>query len=455
MIRLFLVLPLVLPSVAPPQAAGPGAEGAGAASAAPVVEESLEIGPVWSGHPVGFCLLTHGNRQYVAFYDHLRRMTVAARKLDEQEWHYARLPQTLGWDSHNYVAMAVDSKGHLHLAGNMHGNPLVYFRTGKPHDIQSLQQVKRMVGREENRVTYPKFIRGPEGELIFTYRDGGSGAGNQILNVYDPATSTWRRLLDAPLIDGQGEMNAYLDEPRRDRQGVYHLCWVWRDTPDCATNHDLCYARSRDLVHWEKSDGTPLELPITFKNCEIVDPVPAGGGLINGNARLGFDGQDRPVVSYHKYDKNGHTQVYNARLEDGRWTIRKVSDWNYRWEFSGGGSIGFEIVVSPVQVDQGGQLTQSFRHPRAGSRRWLLDSKTLTPVGTLPQVRQVPPALGKVESRVPGMRVRWAADSGAAGQDAVRYLLRWESLPPNRDHPREGDPPAPSILRILKVRCDR
>lgn len=447
MIRIWILSGIVLLASAPALA---GSDATPTRSG-PVVVESSELAPVWSGHPVGFCLLTHQDRQYVAFYDDQRRMTVAARRLDAPQWQLVRLPQTLGWDSHNSIVMALDSAGHLHLAGNMHCVPLVYFRTDRPHDIQSFRQIERMVGREEKRVTYPKFIRGPKDELIFMYRDGGSGAGNQILNVYDPAAKSWRRLLDTPLTDGQGAMNAYLDHPRRDQTGVYHLCWVWRDTPDCATNHDVCYVRSRDLVHWEKSDGTPLKLPITYETGEIVDPVPPGAGLINGNARLGLDDRDRPVISYHKYDERGYTQVYNARLEDGRWKIRKVSDWKYRWEFSGGGSISFEIRVGPVQVDEKGRLTQAFSHPRAGSGRWLLDAETLAPVDALPPVRRTPAAMGRVEQKVPGMRVRWAEDSGESGQEGAYYLLRWETLPPNRDRPREGKPPAPSMLRVLKM----
>ncbi|HOW71029.1 MAG TPA: BNR repeat-containing protein [Phycisphaerae bacterium] len=448
MIPLVLIL---LVSFLPPFSAA-AETGYKATPAEPVLEEDSELGPVWSGHPVGFCLLTHEDRQYVAFYDDQRRMTVAARRVHETPWQYTRLPQTLGWDSHNSIAMAVDNEGYLHLAGNMHCVPLICFRTERPHDIQTFQQVKQMVGREERRVTYPKFFQGPGGELIFTYRDGGSGAGNQILNVYDAGKRAWRRLLDAPLTHGQGEMNAYFDNLRRDQGGVYHLCWVWRDTPDCATNHDVCYARSRDLVHWERSDGGPLKVPITHKTCEIVDPVPVHGGLINGNARLGFDGQRRPVISYHKYDENGHTQVYNARLEEGGWKVRKVSDWDYRWEFSGGGSISFEIAVSPIEADAEGRLTQAFHHPRAGSGRWLLDAKTLTPVETLPPIRRAPLALGKVVSSIPGMQVRWAEDSGSSRQLGTYYLLRWETLSANRDRPREGTPPAPSMLRALKFR---
>ena len=213
----------------------------------PRIEAAIDVCPVWSGHRVGFCLLTASGRQYAAFYDAERRMTVSARKGDSEKWDFERLGSTIGWDSHNYVTMAVDADGYIHLSGNMHCDPLIYFRTTRPHDIHSFEQVGGMVGREEKRCTYPKFIEGPKGELIFTYRDGGSGNGNQIYNVYDLKSRCWRRLLDEPLLDGQGLMNAYIVGPVRGPDGWFHICWVWRDTPDCSTNHDLSHARSRDM----------------------------------------------------------------------------------------------------------------------------------------------------------------------------------------------------------------
>jgi hypothetical protein len=147
----------------------------------------------------------------------------------------------------------------------MHACPLIYFRATTPNDVESLEQVKSMVGDYENRCTYPSFMRDKNERLIFTYRDGSSGNGNQIWNVYDESTQTWSRLLEKPLFDGQGAMNAYFVGPTLGADGYFHVCWVWRDTPDAATNHDLSYARSPDLIHWEKSTGEPYELPITIE----------------------------------------------------------------------------------------------------------------------------------------------------------------------------------------------
>jgi integrase len=107
----------------------------------------LEVDKVWSGHPVGFALLTAPPFQYVAYYDAERRMSIAQRRLESDRWSYQRLPSTLGWDSHNAVTLAVDRAGQLHVTGNMHGTPLVYFRTTKVGDLATLTaaQMRRLL----------------------------------------------------------------------------------------------------------------------------------------------------------------------------------------------------------------------------------------------------------------------------------------------------------------------
>ncbi len=418
----------------------------------PEVVECIEVAPVWAGHSVGFALLTHDQDQYVAFYDRDRQMTVGRRRLDGDAWQFKKLDSRVEWDSHNYITLALDETGCLHVSGNMHVHPLVYFRTEKPGDIESLRTVPAMVGDRERRCTYPRFFEGPEGELIFTYRDGSSGNGNQIYNAYDAQTRTWRRLLDEPLLDGGGAMNAYPVGPDRGPDGWFHLCWIWRDTPDCSTNHDVSYARSRDLVHWETAGGEAVELPMTVGTPGlVVDPVPSGGGAINGNTRVGFDSQNRPIVTYHKFDDGGYTQVYNARYEGGAWRIHQASDWAYRWYPEGGGTIHFEVRVAPVQAGADGSLTQRYSHDRYGSGTWKLSETDLKPVGMVREPRSWPAALARPESDFPGMQVRWRGDLGSSGQVGRRYVLRWETLGVHRDRPREVAPP-PSVLRVYRLR---
>ena len=309
------------PAAAPAEAADAAATSAG-----------LPVGQAWAGHPVSFALLTERGHQFVAYYDAERRITLAGRRLDQNEWTTVHPPgverpghdrptNVTGWDSHNYLALALDRDGNLHLSGNLHGNPLIYYRTTRPFDLSSLQRLDRMTGSREGNTTYPVFFKNGAGDLLFRYRDGGSGNGSDIYNLYDTVTGTWRNLLDSPLLDGQGQRNAYAMKPILGPDGRFHLVWMWRESPDCSTNHTLSYARSADFIHWEKCDGTPIPLPITLETGEVVDAARVREGLINMTFNLGFDADKRPVVVYHRYDERGKSQAYVARpsADASRW----------------------------------------------------------------------------------------------------------------------------------------
>ena len=225
---------------------------------------SIEIAKVWAGHPVGFDLLTYDQHQFIVFYGANRQMEIVARRIDSISFEQATFPSYIGWDSHNYVTMAIDDADQIHLCGNMHGDPLTYFRTTEPLNIQSFAQVDRMTGQNEGRCTYPVFMRGAENAFVFRYRDGSSGNGVDYYNVYDPTTEKWKPLIGRPLLDGKGLMNAYSHGPIMGRDKLFHLVWMWRDTPDCRTNHHISYAHSRDLRKWETGQGEEIDLPVTI-----------------------------------------------------------------------------------------------------------------------------------------------------------------------------------------------
>ncbi|MCL2744139.1 MAG: BNR repeat-containing protein [Planctomycetaceae bacterium] len=415
----------------------------------------IDIEPVWSGHPVGFALLTKDNEQFAAYYDAGQNLTVAQRSLGSSQWTFTKLPTKIGWDSHNYVTMAVDSGNFLHVSGNMHCVPLIYFRSEKPLDASSLKQIKEMTGQDEKRCTYPAFINSPQKELLFTYRDGSSGNGKQIWNVYDAASKKWTRLFDTPMFDGQDLMNAYFHGPVLGPDGYYHISYMWRDTPDCSTNHDLSYIRSKDMRNWENSRGEPVKLPITIKTGEIIDKAQPGGGLLNPAQSIGFDTEKRVIISYGRYDENGNWQLYNARLEDVTWKYYQTSDWNYRWDFKGGGTIVGEISFSPVQIQEG-KLVQSYRHIKEGSGRWFLDNKTLKPIGKAPSPVQYPKELSGKELDFPTVSVRSAWDLRDRGEmpdtgSPTRFVMYWEAQGTNRDRPHPQTPP-PSMLRLFEIK---
>lgn len=453
------VLSGLLPSIVLLAAAQP--------SVASHVAQRIPVDSVWAGHPVGFALLTDaaGNRQFASYYDADRNMVVASRSLDSETWTRQILPTKVVWDSHNYIVMALDRDGQLHVAGNMHCSPLIYFRTKIPGDITTLCGIARMTGNREQRMTYPQFIQDTDGSLFFTYRDGDSGNGINIYNRYDEKTAAWSPLLDRPLFDGQrpadvpqpshdddDRMNAYPDGPVRGPDGFWHMAWVWRDTPAAETNHDLSYARSRDLVHWETVDGSPIVLPISLQTpAAIIDAIPAMGGIINGSGKLGFDDKGRVVVSYHKFDDNGATQLYLARAESGRWRIHRVTQWSYRWYPKGEGSIPFDVFHSGVRYDPSIGLYIFIHNARHGRGTWKLNPSTLALWEKLSDENApdyLPPELTK--GLRSGFGLRTASDRGGR-LPGLRYLLRWETQPINRDRAHRGPIPAPSQLELIVI----
>ncbi len=447
-------MPLVAASVALWAMCAAALAGAPAPVSAPRVVEETLVDKVWSGHVVGFDFLQEGDRQFVVYYDAERNMTLATRKVGEDQWSKKRLPSRTGWDSHNYVTMALDRDKCLHVSGNMHSCPLIYFRGSKPLDIESVEPVKAMVGGHEGSTTYPQFIHDADGRLLFTYRSGGSGNGLNLVNVYDEKAKAWKRLLDQPLFDGtKRSMNAYPPgPPSRGPDGFFHTVWVWRDTPDAATNHTVCYARSRDLVHWETVDGKPVALPITPDNKDVVvDPVSARKGLINMGHGVGFDEAKRPVVNYHKYDGKGDSQIWLARWEDGAWKIRQASSWEHRWQFGGGGAFECQVLASPVRPLGKGKLVQTWRHEKFGSGAWEIDAATLEVTGPAKLPAQFPREVAQPVIEFDGIAVRWQGCKGPSDSPPARYFLRWETLGANRDRARSGPLPPPSELRVLKI----
>ncbi|WP_395344413.1 BNR repeat-containing protein [Ningiella sp. W23] len=420
---------------------------------------SLAMDHAWSGHRIKPFLLTRGEHQFVAYFDSNRQMTVAHRKLGKV-WDYFKVDSWLGWDSHNYVTMELDSNGYLHVTGNMHANPIEYFRMSEPYNVRSLKRIEVMVDRElERRVTYPIFMLNQAGELLLKYRDGGSGNGSEIYNIYDVDSKTWSRLHSNQFLDGEGKMSAYFEGPIYGPDGNFHLIWVWRNTPDASTNHSLSYARSPDLVSWEDSNGQAIELPLTLDKTEVVDPVPPKGGMINNNVKIGFDQKKRQVISYHKYDENGNTQMFVARKEGSEWRSVQISDWkDFRWDFGGGGSLGrFPIQpFAPEVIDEGtiGVLVRRDDN----IIRFLLDANSLETLDT-ESAYLYPPEIESIagesnrnifastELELELSVFKGRGDKGPKGED---YYLSWYGQPGNRDraHVYISDP---SVLLLHEV----
>jgi hypothetical protein len=231
--------------------------------------------------------------------------------------------------------------------------------------------------------------------------------------------------------------------------GMYHLLWVWRNTPDCATNHTLSYARSKDLLHWESIRGESTELPITLDDTHLyVDTTPVKGGLINIGIKIGFDGSGKLLIGYHKYDSSGNTQLFLARFQNGEWMNKQVTQWEYRWDFHGFGTIANELLLEPPKPSsKKGYIVFGYHHTKYGEGQIVADENTLESIETQPIETSYPKNVDSVHSPFPGMIVNKVFDSGNASKGG-HYLLRWETLSPNRDQQRQESLPN-SLLELV------
>ena len=317
----------------------------------------VRVGEGWAKNQVNAVIfrrnsvVSHGRWQYVAFYDASARMVLAKRRLGATQWE-VRPTQYKGdaSDAHRSISIAVDGRGFLHVVWNQHDSRLQYCRGLRPGSLELSAELP-MLGEKESRVTYPEFYRAPGGDLLFLYRDGASGSGNLVLNRYDLKTRRWARLQDR-LIDGEGERNAYW-QAFVDERGAIHLSWVWRETPDVATNHDLCYAKSVDGGRtWLKSTGERYRLPITAQSAEYILRIPQGSELINQTS-MTTDARGRPyVVSYWRPEG---TQVpqYQLVYHDGRsWRTVQVTRRTTPFSLSGRGTRRIPVSRPQVVVDE-------------------------------------------------------------------------------------------------------
>ncbi len=331
-----------------------------------------EIAPGYSATSVNTAvfrtnsIVSYGDTQYAAYYDPEGYVTLASRPHDTNTWTIERSPyKGKVTDAHNVISIGVDGDGYIHAAFDHHGDSLHYARSIAPGSL-TLGPLEAMTGENETDVTYPEFHLLPDGTLMFAYRSGFSGGGNMVLNRYNPKTKTWNRV-HTVLLDGEGDRNAYW-QMTADRQGTIHLSWVWRESGLVETNHDLCYARSRDGgITWERSDGTPYTLPITADDAEIAWAIPQKSELINQTS-MTADSEGHPLIATYWREQNDSIPQYRLVSHDGKqWNMSTVSKRQTPFSLSGGGTKMIPIARPQILAD-GDEVYFVFRDAERGSR---------------------------------------------------------------------------------------
>ncbi len=292
-------------------------------------------------------VVTFNGIQYTAYYDSTGHVVLAKRTIGTNDWKVKQTSYTGNInDAHCSISIIVDGDGYLHIAWNHHNNSLHYCKSIEP-DTFALTNEMSMIDNSENDVTYPEFFKLPNGNLIFMYRYGVSGSGNCVINKYNLSEKKWERLHDV-LIDGEGQRNAYW-QSCVDALGTIHVSWVWRETWDVASNHDMCYAKSTDNgVTWQKSTGEIYTIPITAATAEYAAKIPQKSELINQTSMFA-DSHGRPyITTYYTPKGTNIPQFHLIYLDSTGWNTKQITNRITAFSLSGGGTK--KIPISRPQI---------------------------------------------------------------------------------------------------------
>jgi hypothetical protein len=310
-------------------------------------------------------LLTVGNQQFITYYG--RHQSDAGYAFNNTIWVGRRSVTTNRWeifrtaftansiaDAHDSISMGIDGEGYLHLSWGMHADAYHYSRSTAPatgSGAITFSPDGTMTG-QENAVTYPQFITLPGGDLLYLFREGGSGNGDLFLNRYSLATHSWTNVhrsgsTHMTFLKGTGwtpNYNAYWQMPCVDAAGNLFLVWTWRYNSDSPrgevgyqTNHDFDYARSTNGgVMWLRSNGAPYALPISERGengntntiAEKILSIPEGSSLIN-QASMCLDQSGQPVIATWWAPgamTNDHRRQYQIAFPaTNGWQVRQIS----------------------------------------------------------------------------------------------------------------------------------
>jgi hypothetical protein len=313
-----------------------------------------EIGLGWSNNSVNTVIFRNSaltsfkNWQFTAYYNPDGKMVLAKRKLNSNSWQTQITPYSGNVkDAHNSISIVIDADGFLHVSWDQHDTRLRYAKSKTPFSVE-LGEEQSMTGVDESKVTYPEFHNLPNGKLLFCYRSGASGRGNMIVKSYDVKTQKWTSLQNN-LLDGENQRSAYW-QICVGKKGIY-ISWVWRESWDVSTNHDICYAFSADGGQtWEKSTGEKYNLPITKATAEIAWEIPQKSSLINQTA-MTVDDDGNPYIANY-WDDNGVPQYKVVYLYKGKWNIIKTDFHVNPFVLGGGGTKSIPISRPEILVNK-------------------------------------------------------------------------------------------------------
>jgi hypothetical protein len=323
----------------------------------PRAQHASFIGNGWASNSINTVVfrknsvVSYKQYQFTAYYDSLGNVVLAKRKLGTDKWEIKTTSKKGNIkDAHNSISIMVDGDGYLHMSWDHHGNQLRYCKSFTPLSLD-INDNESMTALNEKSVSYPEFYKFNNGDLLFLYRDGASGKGNLVINKYSLKEKKWKQL-QSNLIDGEGKHNAYW-QACIDNKDAIHISWVWRESPDVSSNHDMNYAKSEDGgITWKKSSNEAYSLPINIANAEIAWAIPQKSELINQTSMVVDDNGNPIIATYFKISPSNIPQYQLVYLDKGKWGCNQVSTRTTSFSLSGAGTKKIPIARPQVLVNR-------------------------------------------------------------------------------------------------------
>jgi hypothetical protein len=287
-------------------------------------------------------LTTFGDYQYVAFYKTAsgygkHYVNLGRRRISPSlgDWQYFAftdyVQQTL--DEHNTISMGISGDGKIHLSFDHHDVPLNYrvSSTGIAKTIPSTWSASDFGAVQHSLpgstgpwtpLTYPRFERIDNGDLLMEFRIGQSGAGDSWIHRYSSTSGQWSQV--NKYLQGE-DNNAYING-FTNSAGKLFVSYTVRETPDASTNHDFYFALSEDAGRsWKQTNGQTVALPIKPSTAGIkVYTIPQNSQIINQEAQCADEkGRFHALM---RDNSTGTSRFYHyLRTADGKFSKTAIN----------------------------------------------------------------------------------------------------------------------------------
>ncbi|WP_233752530.1 BNR-4 repeat-containing protein [Acinetobacter pittii] len=316
-------------------------------------------------------VVSFGDYQYVILVDENRNPIVLQRyKLGN--WSSYNLANVANnplaapnvEDGHNNFSIGITKNGYILIAGNHHNNTCRCVISQNPNDIQSWSKISFS---SYTAITYPRFLRYPDGTTQAFWREGSSGDGSYFTATFDDVNKVFNA--KTKLID---QASSVVSSPYEQSIGVaddgsLHLCWGYRAQSSSAnTNFGMFYAKSTDKgLTWTSASGAnSYALPLNDVNSERIYTANQGSGYVNQNGGC-CDLNSRYHTVITQYDSNDKTQLCHIWFDGSIWKSELVSDFTFKYDLSGPVTTN-ELSRPLICVSQTGKIFIVYRTSNMG-----------------------------------------------------------------------------------------